>query len=86
MLEAWASGCPVVTVPLDGLAGVVAAGRNALVVEPTELAAGVARVLRDPGLAAQLVTGARADFMARFTVERAAEQLLGVYEWAAGPG
>jgi len=83
MLEAWASGCPVVTVPVDGLDGVVAAGRNALVAGPAELHGAVARVLTDAGLAAGLTAAARADFAARFTVERSAEQLLGVYEWVA---
>ena len=84
MLESWASGCPVVTVPVDGIVGVAEDGRNALVAEPSGLAGAVARVLDDPGLAEQLVAHGREDFAARFTVERSAEQLLDVYRWAAG--
>ena len=84
MLESWASGCPVVTVPVDGIVGVADDGRNALVAEPPELAGAVERVLTDDELAARLVEQGRADFAARFTVERSAEQLLDVYRWAAG--
>lgn len=85
MLEAWASGCPVVTVPIDGLDGIAVPDRNALVVDPPGLAAAMARVLTDPRLAGRLAAAGRADFAARFTVERAAEQQLRVYEWAARP-
>ena len=84
MLEAWASGCPVVTVPVDGIVGVAEDGHNALVAEPAVLAGAVARVLTDDELAARLVEHGRADFAARFTVERSADQLLDVYRWAAG--
>ena len=83
MLESWASGCPVVTVPVDGIVGVAEDGRNALVVEPAGLAGAVANVLDDPALAERLVANGRADIAARFTVERSAEQLLDVYRWAA---
>jgi len=83
MLEAWASGCPVVTVPVDGIVGVAEHGRNALVAEPADLAAAVQQVLTDAELSGRLVEQGRADFAARFTVERSAEQLIDVYRWAA---
>lgn len=83
MLESWASGCPVVTVPVDGIVGVAEDGRNAVVAEPGALAGAVGRVLTDGELRTRLVEQGRADFAARFTVERSAEQLLDVYRWAA---
>jgi len=43
----------------------------------------VGRVLTDGEVRARLVANGRADFAARFTVERSAEQLLDVYRWAA---
>jgi len=85
MLESWASGCPVVTVPVDGIVGVAEDGRNALVAEPGALAGAVARVLTHDDLSARLAENGRADFAARFTVERSAEQLLDVYRWAGAP-
>ncbi|MFM7065177.1 MAG: glycosyltransferase family 4 protein [Actinomycetes bacterium] len=84
MLESWASGCPVVTVPVDGIMGVAVDGHNALVVEAGDLARAVTKVLEDPELGARLVDAGREDFAARFTVERSAEQLVDVYRWAAG--
>jgi len=84
MLEAWASGCPVVTVPVDGIVGVAEDGANALVAAPGSLATAVGRVLADEDLSSRLVAQGRADFAARFTVDRSAEQLLDVYRWAAG--
>jgi glycosyltransferase involved in cell wall biosynthesis len=85
MLESWASGCPVVTVPVDGIVGVAEDGRNALVAEPGALAGAVARMLTHDDLSARLAENGRADFAARFTVERSAEQLLDVYRWAGAP-
>ena len=43
----------------------------------------VVKVLTDDELTARLVANGRADFAARFTVERSAQQLLDVYRWAA---
>ncbi|MFZ4518761.1 MAG: glycosyltransferase family 4 protein [Microthrixaceae bacterium] len=86
MLEAWASGCPVVIVPVDGIEGVAVDGRNALVAAPEDVAGAVARVLGDPDLAASLAAAGREDFASRFTVERSAERLAEVYRWAATRG
>jgi glycosyltransferase involved in cell wall biosynthesis len=74
-----------VTVPVDGIVGVAEDGRNALVAEPGALAGAVARVLTHDDLSARLAENGRADFAARFTVERSAEQLLDVYRWAGAP-
>ena len=86
MLEAWASGTPVVTVPVDGIDGIAVDGVNALVVPPDAAADAVARVLTEPDLARCLAAEARQAFEDRFTVEASADKLLGVYEWAASRG
>lgn len=83
LIEAMASDRPIVTVRLDGLEGVLADGVNALVVDPAQLAPALASVLDDPASARQRADRALADFHARFTVERSAAALAGVYRWAA---
>ena len=83
MIEAMASGTPIVTVKLDGLLGVLVDGVNALVVEPEHLADGIRAVLDDADGAHRRADQARADFGTRFTVERSAQALLELYDWAA---
>ncbi len=83
LIEAMASGTPIVSTRLDGLDGVLTEGINAVVVEPDRLAEGINRVFDDPGAAAHRTEQARGDFEARFTVERSARALRDVYEWAA---
>lgn len=83
LIEAMASGTPIVSTRLEGLDGVLTDGINAVVVEPDRLAEGINRVLDDPVEAAQRTEQARADFADRFTVERSARALRDVYEWAA---
>ncbi|MFM7069048.1 MAG: glycosyltransferase family 4 protein, partial [Actinomycetes bacterium] len=83
VVEAWASGTPVAVVPIEGLKGVFVDDQNAVVRPAETLAAAIGDLLEDPDRAARLAASARADFDARFTVERSAEQLLQVYDWAA---
>jgi len=83
LIEAMASGTPIVTTRLEGLEGVLTDGVNAVVVEPGRLAEGISRVLDDTVAAAQRTETARADFAERFTVERSARTLREVYRWAA---
>ncbi|MEY4371298.1 MAG: hypothetical protein RL219_67 [Actinomycetota bacterium] len=82
LIEAMASGTPIVSCRLEGLEGVLEHGRNAVVVESDQLAAGICSVLDDPGAAHRRADTARSDFEQRFTLERAAESLAGVYRWA----
>ena len=84
LIEAMASGTPIVSTRLAGLEGVLDDGRNAVVVEPDRLAAGISAVLDDPDAARARAEAARSDFDRRFTIERAAESLAEVYYWAAG--
>ena len=83
LIEAMASGTPIVTTRLSGLEDVLIDGINAVVVAPGELATGILSVLGDPLMAERLAQRARADFAARFTVEQSAQALLAVYRWAA---
>ena len=82
LIEAMASGTPIVSTRLEGLEGVLGHGRNAVVVESGQLAAGIRSVLDDPGAARLRADTARSDFEQRFTLERAAESLAEVYRWA----
>lgn len=84
LIEAMATGTPIVSTRLDGLEGVLEHGRNALVVEPAALEDAMSTVLDDPGAARARALAARADFDARFTLERAADSLAAVYYWSAG--
>jgi glycosyltransferase involved in cell wall biosynthesis len=83
LIEAMASGTPIVTTRMEGLDGVLTDGVNALVVEPEGLAMAMIAALEDRNGAERRAAQARADFLARFTVERSAASLLDVYRWAA---
>lgn len=84
MLEAWASGCPVVTVPVEGTRGVAIDGRNAVVCEPAQLSASVRTVLTDHDFAQEISANAFHDFLEKYTIEVSAGQLFHTYLWAAG--
>jgi phosphatidylinositol alpha-mannosyltransferase len=84
LLEAMASGVPVVAADLTGYRHVARGGREALLVEPGDAAslrAGLRRVLDDPGLRADLVT-AGSDRVAEFSMTSLAEGFLERYEQA----
>jgi hypothetical protein len=80
VLEAWARGVPVVGTP-EGLAGLEARdGVETLVAaDAAGFAAALARLAREPGLAAALVTGGRAALAARHDPERLARELVEIY-------
>lgn len=84
LIEAMASGTPIVSVDLDGLVGVLENERNALVAPREGLALAIRRLATDPELRTRLASAARRTFLERFTVERSAQALAGVYRWAAG--
>ncbi|HEX2073285.1 MAG TPA: glycosyltransferase family 4 protein [Geodermatophilus sp.] len=83
VLEAMASGTPVVASRLDALPEVVRDGETGFLVTPgdvDELRDRVARLLGDRGLAARMGRRARELVLERFTWEACAERCLAAYE------
>lgn len=83
MLEAMASGTPVVSVRLAGLEGVLVDGANARVVARANLAEGVLELLEDRGFASTLADRAGREVVDRFTIERAAQRMSEIYRSVA---
>ena len=83
LLQAFATGVPVVASRIGGIPEVVTDGETGLLV-PSEsveaLAAGIERVLDDPEAAARRARAARALVEARFSHAHAVDRLLHVYE------
>lgn len=79
LIEAMAAGRPVVTARVTGLEGVVTDGVDGVVVDRSDLSAGLIQVLDDPELRRTLAAAGRRSFERRFTVEAATRQLLDVY-------
>jgi glycosyltransferase involved in cell wall biosynthesis len=82
LLEAMAAGLPVVATSVGGVPEMVADGESALLVparDPRAMAAALARVLTDGGLARALADNASALAATRFSPETYVRSLLGVY-------
>jgi len=83
LLQAFATGVPVVASRIGGIPEVVTDGMTGLLVESESveaLAAGIERVLDDPEPAAQRARAARALVEARFSHTHAIDRLLEVYD------
>lgn len=80
IIEAMASGTPVVSVPLAGAADMLADGHNSVVVPHESLAQGLDLVLADPGFARRIAGEARRTFEEGFTIARATERMVEIYE------
>jgi glycosyltransferase involved in cell wall biosynthesis len=81
VLEAMASGRPVVATTTGGIVDMIADGENGLLVPPGDegkLAAAMVRLLTDTDLRARLAAGAR-EGVRRFTASAVAERLEAVY-------
>jgi glycosyltransferase involved in cell wall biosynthesis len=82
VLEALASGTPVVTTTAGGIGSVVEHGRTAVVVperDPSAIAAALVRLTRDPAESAALGLAARTLVETRFGWGRVAERLEAAY-------
>lgn len=83
LIEAMASGLPVVTTATCGMADVVRDGENGLLVPvraPDRIVAAVERLRADAALRSRIGTRARDDARSLYTWERAAEPVLRAYE------
>jgi glycosyltransferase involved in cell wall biosynthesis len=70
VIEAWAHRCPVIAAASDGPRGLIAAGRDGLLVPVNDaeaLAGAMHRVADDRALAAALAAAGRASYESRFT-------------------
>ena len=85
VLEAMASGCPVVATTTGGIVDMIVDGANGLLVPPGDeqkLARAMARLLRDPDLRARLAAGAQ-ERVRQFTASAVVERLEAVYAGVA---
>jgi glycosyltransferase involved in cell wall biosynthesis len=84
LLEAAAAALPVIATDVGGVPEIVSDGETGLLLTPPpdaqDLAAALTSVLADPDLRRRLGVNARQDFERRFTAERWADQLRGVYD------
>jgi glycosyltransferase involved in cell wall biosynthesis len=82
-LEALSCGLPCVLAPMQGIAKqVIEDGKSGIIVpqdDPGALAEALLELLRDPKKAAELGANARSRALERFSVEKAAEDLIGYY-------
>lgn len=82
-LEALSCGLPVVLAPMQGIAEqVIEDGKSGIIVPQDDagaLAEALLGLLRDPARAAELGRAARERALERFSVEKAAEALIGYY-------
>lgn len=85
IVEAFATGLPVVSSRLGGMAEAVTDGHTGLHCEPGDaeaLAATVERAVASVAQVREMGRNARAEFAARYTAERNYQQLLAIYEAA----
>jgi glycosyltransferase involved in cell wall biosynthesis len=83
LMQAMMSGLPIVTTATCGMKDVVADRQTGLLVpirSPQSIVTAVERLCADPGLRARLGQGARAEAVARYTWDCAAEPVLRAYE------
>jgi glycosyltransferase involved in cell wall biosynthesis len=83
VLEAMAPGCPMVAASVGGIPGILRDGVDALlhrVADPSDIAAKILRLLRDPAEATRLGRQAAASCEQRFYPEVVAGQLVELYQ------
>lgn len=87
LLEAMASGLPVVTTRIGGNPGLIDDRRTGLLVpagEPQALAAAIGELLGSPALASQVARAARARALAEFGMNRMIEHMENLYRRTLG--
>jgi glycosyltransferase involved in cell wall biosynthesis len=83
LLEAMASEVPVVSTPVSGIPELVESGHDGLLVPPrapAELADALDRLLLDPNLRRNLGLAGRTKVSERFSINRNAAQLIGLFQ------
>lgn len=88
VIEAMASGTPIVATRLEGLAGVLEHDRTAVLCEAQDvgaLASAMRRVLSHPALGERMAAAARVDYLERFTLERSVDATIALYRDVLGP-
>ena len=83
VLEAMASGVPVVSTPVSGIPELIESSRDGMLVPPNSpllLAEALDRLLADSQLRDHLAQAARAKIESRFLVERSSSQLLNLFQ------
>jgi glycosyltransferase involved in cell wall biosynthesis len=82
LIEAQASGVPVVTTDAGGARAVVEDGVTGRVLDPTDesgMAAAIADILHDPDLASRFTEAGRASALSRFTLDRLVRDIDELY-------
>lgn len=85
VIEAYATGTPVIGTRLGGTAEMIEDGRTGFLVAPGDpgaLAAAVNPFVSDPARALELRRGARAAYLARYSADQNFEALMRIYEQA----
>ncbi len=82
MLEAMASGVPIVATPVNGIPDVISDGENGLLVpvqNPSALASAIIRIFDDPALAANLSAAGRATVEHDFSMQKLVATMQHMY-------
>jgi glycosyltransferase involved in cell wall biosynthesis len=87
LLEAMASGVPVVSTPVSGIPELIDSGHDGLLVlpgDPQALADALERLMDDDDMRARLALAARARIESRFTLDASSAQLLALFRRPEG--